>query len=186
MYRMKEAGAQVVLGIDPTLHFKAQFELIQHFAGVAGLHFELFGIEQLVAFREVFHTVFSMGVLYHHPDPIWQLKHIYQALRPGGRVVLETIGIAGDDPLALCPPGRYARMKNVWFLPTLPTLLHWLERSRFKRLEVISTEWEGEREQRSTKWSAPVSYRDFLHPDNRKLTLEGHPAPLRFIVQGQK
>ena len=186
MYRMAEAGAKEILGIDPTGHFKAQFELIQSFARTPGLHFELFGIEQLSAFHGVFDTVFSMGILYHHPHPLQQLQDIYGVLKSGGKLVLETIGIAGDGPTALCPPNRYAQMKNIWFLPTLPTLLHWMKRAQFQQVEVISTEWGGEQEQRSTPWSAPVSYRDFLHPNNPQLTIEGHPAPQRFIVSGVK
>ena len=186
MYRMQQAGAKCVLGIDPIRHFKYQFEFIQSFARVQGLHYELFGIAELSAFREVFDSIFSLGILYHHPHPLQQLMDIYDALRPGGKLVLETIGLKGDDPSALCPPGRYAQMKNVWFIPTLPTLLHWMKQARFRHIEVIATDWEGVDEQRSTPWSASASYRDFLHPDNSRLTFEGHPAPLRFIVAGSK
>ena len=186
MYRMRQAGAKIVLGIDPTLHFKAQFELLQFFAPTPNLHFELFGIDQLTAFSGVFDSIFSLGILYHHPHPLQQLQDVYHALKPGGKLLLETIGIAGNDPIALCPEGRYARMRNIWFLPTLPTLLHWMKRAAFKHLSVISTQWQREREQRSTPWSAPVSYQSFLATDNPHLTIEGHPAPERFIVCGQK
>ena len=186
MHRMKAVGAQVVLGIDPMVHFQAQFKLIQSFAQTPGLYFELFGIAEVMAFSDVFDTIFSMGILYHHSDPLRQLRHIHGALKPGGKLVLETIGIPGDDPVALCPPGRYGMMKNIWFIPTLTTLMHWMQKSQFREITVISTEWRKAEEQRSTQWSAPVSYQDFLDPDNQELTVEGHPAPLRLLVQGHK
>ncbi|MCY4643588.1 MAG: tRNA 5-methoxyuridine(34)/uridine 5-oxyacetic acid(34) synthase CmoB [Bacteriovoracales bacterium] len=186
MYQMKEAGSRNVLGIDPTIHFCAQFRFVQHFAQVKGLHFELFGVDELTSFRHVFDTVFSLGILYHHPHPLKQLKDIHEALRPGGRLILETIGLEGESPVSFCPVDRYAGMKKIWFIPTLPVLLHWMKKSLFTDIEVISTEWEGESEQRSTPWSAPVSYRDFLNPRDKNKTVEGHPAPLRFIVQGRK
>ena len=186
MYRMKESGAKVVLGIDPVLHFQAQFEFVQWFSETPGLYYELFGIDEVMAFKDVFDTVFSMGILYHHPHPLQQLRHIHRAIRPGGKLVLETIGIPGEGPFTLCPTGRYAKMKNVWFIPTLPTLVHWMQKSLFRKIEVISKEWEEEKEQRKTEWSAPVSYQDFLDPHNSKQTIEGHPAPQRFLVQAHK
>ena len=186
MYRMKESGAKVVLGIDPVIHFQAQFEFIQWFSQTPGLYYELFGIDEVMAFKEVFDTIFSMGVLYHHPHPLQQLQHIYEALKPGGKLVLETIGIPGEDPLALCPSGRYAKMKNIWFIPTLTTLVHWMEKSLFKKIKVISTQWQEEKEQRKTEWSSPVSYEDFLDPHNRKQTIEGYPSPQRFLVQAYR
>ena len=186
MYRMEQAGAFSVLGIDPVSLFRAQFQLIQCFSKSPRLFLEPFGVQNLFAFRSVFDTVFSMGILYHHPDPLRQLKDIYSSLKPGGVLILETIGVEGKDHVALYPQGSYALMKNVFSIPTLPTLVHWLERCRFHSIEVISTQWEQEREQRSTPWSASVSYRDFLNPDNPKQTQEGYPAPKRFTVRGTK
>ena len=184
MYRMAERGAKEVLGIDPILHVKVQFEFIQLFARLPNLHLELLGMDELRAFRGVFDTIFSMGILYHHPDPLGQLRDLHGALQPGGRVIVETIGLPGEDAVALQRPRRYACMKNIWSVPTLSKLLQWMEDSNFEDVEVLSTYWEGGEEQRSTAWSAPVSYSDFLDPVDPTLTVEGYPAPLRLMVQG--
>ena len=186
MFQMKQAGAASVLGIDPVVHFKAQFDFIQSFARWPGLDFQLLGVENLPTLGQVFDTIFSMGILYHHPNPIEQLQSIHGALRAGGSLILETIGIPSELDTALCPTGRYAQMRNVWFLPSLSTLLHWIKKTGFKDIEVLSTEWGEGEEQRSTDWSAPVSYCDFLDPHNPQLTVEGYPAPRRFMVKALK
>ena len=40
-----------------------------------------------------------MGIIYHHKNPIEQLTTIREALKPGGRIIFETIGIPGEETL---------------------------------------------------------------------------------------
>jgi tRNA (mo5U34)-methyltransferase len=182
MYRMLEAGADFVLGIDPTLLFKAQFDFLFKLSNEKQLAMELWGVEHLPLLPNCFDTIFSMGILYHHRSPLQQLIEVRESLVPGGLLVLETIGIEGEGPYSLTPEDRYAGMKNTYFLPTLDALKNWLHKARFTDIELVSDQWQGVEEQRSTEWTSEVSYQDFLDPQDKNKTREGHPAPKRFIL----
>jgi tRNA (mo5U34)-methyltransferase len=183
MYRMLEHGPKLVLGIDPCIQFNAQFEMVNKFVQADNLHFEMFGVEHIGYMPNSFDVMFSMGILYHHRTPLQQLFDMRQALRHQGTLVLETIVIPGEEEICITPRDRYNGMKNIWLLPTINMLKLWLEKSSFKNIEVISTEWDGVDEQRSTEWSANVSYQNFLDPNDHTKTIEGLPAPKRCIIK---
>jgi tRNA (mo5U34)-methyltransferase len=188
LFQMAKQNPAMVLGIDPVVSNLLQFEFIKRFYPNSPLYFELFGIEHLPHLQNCFDVIFSMGILYHHRHPLEQLLDIKGSLKNGGTLYIETIGIPGEESVALFPEGRYANMRNVWFLPTLSCLKNWLARTGFKEIEVISTEWRGTEEQRLTDWCPPPkqSYSDYLDPNNHKLTIEGHPAPERFLIKAKR
>jgi tRNA (mo5U34)-methyltransferase len=188
LFRMAAQKPTLALGIDPVLPMQAQFDLIQTYAKAPNTYFELFGVEHLPYFQEFFDTIFHMGIIYHHRHPIQQLIDIREALKPGGQAILETIGIPGNDSTALFPEDRYARMGNVWFVPTLSCFVNWAKKARFIDVEVIADTDLTQEEQRLTKWCPPPfqSLNDSLNPENPKLTIEGHPAPRRFLLSVRK
>lgn len=188
MFKMAQDNPKLVLGIDPVIRCQTQFQLIQHFARVSNLHFEPLGVEHVKYFTDMFDIIFSMGIIYHHRNPILQLQEIHQALRPGGEIILETIGIPGEEPITLFPEDRYAKMRNVWFIPTVTTAINWLKKTKFIDIEVISNSVLTSDEQRLTKWCPPPhqSLSDFLHPEDPSLTIEGYPAPIRFSIKAKK
>ena len=79
----------------------------------------------------------------------------------------------------LVPEGRYASMRNVWFLPSCETLLSWMRRCGYKNARVVNINKTSILEQRSTEWMSFYSLENYLDPQNHNLTLEGLPAPLR-------
>ena len=188
LYRLAGLNPKLALGIDPTIPFYVQFHFLQKFSNISNIKFEMFGVEHLNFFKEMFDTILYMGIIYHHPDPIGQLRLVHGSLKKGGKVILETIGIPGEKDFALCPSGKYANMRNVWFVPTLSCLIGWLEKTKFKDIKIISTEYEGTKEQRTTTWCSEnyKSLEDFLDPQNQELTIEGHPAPKRFCISATK
>jgi tRNA (mo5U34)-methyltransferase len=117
-WRMRGAGATEVIGIDPTPLFLVQFAALQRYLADDAVTLLPMGIEHLPADLGAFDTVFSMGVLYHRREPLEHLQALRGALRPGGELVLETLVIDGDETRCLVPEGRYARMGNVWFIPS--------------------------------------------------------------------
>lgn len=188
MFRMLASRPELVLGIDPSIHCQAQFNFIQSYAQAPNIHFELLGIEHLSLFPNFFDTIFCMGIIYHHRHPIQQLLDLRSALKVGGEVIIETIGIPGDESSALFPEDRYANMRNVWFIPTLSCFINWAKKAHFKNIEVISDSLLTPEEQRNTRWCPPPhqSLEDFLDPQNPQKTIEGHPAPRRFCIKAQK
>ncbi|MCP4915221.1 MAG: tRNA 5-methoxyuridine(34)/uridine 5-oxyacetic acid(34) synthase CmoB [Oligoflexia bacterium] len=188
MFRMAEYNPKMVLGIDPVLPFSAQFQFIQKYAQNNKIHHELFGVEHLGLFKEVFDVIFSMGIIYHHRNPIAQLVEIREALVPGGEVIIETIGIPGEESYALFPEDRYARMGNTWFVPTLSCFINWLKKAKFIDVEVVADSDLTEDEQRLTDWCPPPmqSLKDSLDENDPSKTIEGHPAPRRFCLKAKK
>ncbi len=185
-WRMLGAGAKLVVGIDPMLLNVMQFQLIRKLYGNTSSVFVLpLGIEDLPFGLKAFDTVFSMGVLYHRRSPIDHLLELREALVPGGELVLETLVIDGGLGETLVPEDRYAKMRNVWFLPSCPTLIAWLSRCGFSDIRLVDVTATTIAEQRSTDWMTFNSLEDYLHPDNPLLTCEGLPAPKRAIFIAQ-
>ena len=181
-WRMLGAGAKAVIGIDPTLLSVMQFEAIKKLHGDAPIHVLPLGIEDLPENLQCFDTVFSMGVLYHRRSAFDHLYELKGCLRAGGELVLETLVIDGGLNQVLVPEGRYAKMRNVWFLPSCETLLSWLKRCGFKHCRLVDVSVTSTEEQRSTEWMRFHSLKEFLQPDNPSLTVEGLPAPKRAII----
>ncbi len=180
--RMAEAGASAVLGIDPTLLYVMQFLAVtsnRNDLPVAVLPLRL---QELPDACRAFDTTFSMGVLYHQRSPIEHLRQLRGTLRHGGQLVLETIFIPGEESFASTPADRYARMKNVWLLPTLAELATWLQRTGYRDIEIIDTAITTSEEQRSTEWMSFESLAEALDPRDPTRTVEGWPAPRRVVV----
>ena len=181
-WRMLGDGAAEVIGIDPTPLFVVQFWALQKYLQQGNIWVLPAGIEQVPAKLKAFDTVFSMGVLYHRRSPMDHLMELRDCLRPGGELVLETLVIEGGPGATLVPAGRYARMGNVWFLPSTDTLLGWLAKVGFDNPAVVDVTVTSTEEQRSTDWMTFHSLKDFLDPNDPSKSIEGYPAPTRAIV----
>ncbi|MCP4989685.1 MAG: tRNA 5-methoxyuridine(34)/uridine 5-oxyacetic acid(34) synthase CmoB [Colwellia sp.] len=180
LWRMRGAGAKFVVGVDPTQLFLMQFNAVKHFVGDEQVHLLPLGIEQLPELK-AFDTVFSMGVLYHRKSPIDFLYQLKAQLAKGGELVLETLIVDGDENTVLVPGERYAKMRNVWFLPSEKAMCAWLERCGFSNVRVVNTDITTLDEQRKTDWVDTESLQDFLDPSDSSKTIEGYPAPKRAI-----
>jgi len=180
-WRMVGEGAKCVVGIDPTLLNIVQFHAVKHFLGDAPIFILPLGIEAVPPNLKAFDTVFSMGVLYHRRSPIDHLLELRGCLRNGGELVLETLIIEGEEGRVLMPEQRYAKMRNVWFIPTPATLVLWLKRCGFQNVRCVDISTITLAEQRRTDWMRFESLGDFLNPQNPTLTIEGYPQPRRAV-----
>jgi tRNA (mo5U34)-methyltransferase len=187
-WRVGLEGARLVVGVDPTAVFFAQFLAISRLAAtldpglVDRVHLQPVGIEAVPSALRCFDTVFSMGVLYHRRSPVDHLAELRQALRTGGELVLETLVIDGAGQEVLVPTNRYAKMRNVWFIPTTELLQVLLERVGFSHVRTVDVSVTTCDEQRSTEWMTFESLADFLDPADSGLTIEGYPAPRRAVL----
>lgn len=181
MWRMLGAGAELVIGADPSQLFVVQFNAIKKYQPCPDIHLLPLGVEQLPP-SAAFDTVFSMGVLYHRKSPFEFLQQLKAQLRPGGELVLETIVIEGDINQVLVPGERYAKMRNVWFIPSSAALCHWMQRVGFKNIRVVDETKTSLDEQRKTSWMNNESLSDFLDPKDQNKTIEGYPAPIRAVI----
>lgn len=184
--RMREAGANSVIGIDPTLLYTMQFLAVNHFINDNSVFVLPLRLYELPDDCGKFDTTFSMGVLYHQHSPIDHLRQLRRTLRPNGQLVLETLFVPGEESYACTPSERYARMKNVWLLPTVSELTTWLTRSGFRDLRVVDETRTTSDEQRTTPWMTFESLAEALDPVDPMRTVEGWPAPQRIIVTAVK
>ncbi|WP_297814114.1 tRNA 5-methoxyuridine(34)/uridine 5-oxyacetic acid(34) synthase CmoB [uncultured Helicobacter sp.] len=174
-----------IIGFDPMPLCFLQYQFLQFFIRDHRLKFELLGIEELLYFEGKFDVLFCLGVLYHRKSPLESIKLVYNALKSGGEAVFDSLIIEGEQEIALCPKGRYAKMNNVYFIPTLRTFQGWLEKCGFREIVHIATLKTAFEEQRKTKWSGGESLEDFLMP-NGKQTIEGYPAPRRAYLKAKR
>jgi tRNA (mo5U34)-methyltransferase len=180
-WRMRGAGADFVLGIEPFLTSVLQFQVMQRYLCDPRHHVIPIGIEDVPPNLACFDSVFSMGVLYHRRSPLDHLFELKGCLRPGGELILETLIVEGDQETVFMPEGRYAKMRNVWFLPSIAAMTLWLKRCGFTDIACVDTNRTSREEQRPTEWMHFESLADFLDPNDAESTIEGHPAPLRAI-----
>jgi tRNA (mo5U34)-methyltransferase len=181
-WRIKGAGADLVIGIDPSPLFVVQYWALQHFLQNDSVFVVPAACEDLPQDMQAFDTVFSMGVLYHRRAPMDHLLELRQLLKPGGQLVLETLVVSGDENTVLVPEGRYGRMGNVWFIPSVAALTRWLEKMRFSDIKVVDVCVTSTEEQRRTDWMTFQSLQDFLDPADHNKTIEGYPAPMRAVI----
>lgn len=186
LWRIWGEGAKWALGIDPGILFLQQFLALKRYRPDCPVWLAPARMEELPERLACFDTVFSMGVLYHRKSPLTHLEELRDSLRAGGELVLETLVVEGDEQAMLMPQDRYAAMRNVWFLPSVPLLKRWLERLGFTRVRCVGVTQTSTQEQRATEWMPFQSLADFLDPDNNELTKEGYAAPRRALLLAEK
>jgi len=180
--RMLGAGAKRVIGIDPTMVFVMQWLAMQKLCpGLENFVMPL-GIEDLPTDTRGFGSVFSMGVLYHRRNPVEHLSRLKALVRPGGQIILESLIIDAEGADTLNPEGRYARMRNVHAIPTMPVLADWLAQAGLPGAQVLDISKTSTHEQRSTVWMKFESLRESLDPGDDRFTVEGYPAPVRVAL----
>lgn len=185
-YRMAMEGAKFVIGIDPGMLPVMQYTIMKSYTPDVPMWVLPVGIEAMPEQLPYFDTVFSMGVLYHRKSPIDHIMHMKNLLRPGGELVLETIVIDDSYGNVLVPEDRYAKMRNVWFIPSVEMLITWIKRCGLKNVKVADVSTTTIEEQRRTSWSRKVeSLEDFLSEDLSK-TVEGYPPPQRAVIIAKK
>ena len=182
-WRMLGQGAREVIGIDPTILFCMQHLAIQHYTQDLRNWVLPLGVEEIPA-TTTFDTVFSMGVIYHRRDPQAHAQQLADLTAPGGLAVLESLVVDGSQ--GLIPESRYARMRNVWCVPTVDEMCLWLDNAGFDDVTIVDVTTTTVEEQHSTPWMRFDSLSAALDPDDASKTIEGHPAPLRAIVSGRK
>jgi tRNA (mo5U34)-methyltransferase len=185
LFRMKHHDPALLLGLEPYATFYYQFRFLSALTGLERIHTLPLKFEELPPMPDFFDTVFHMGVLYHVRSPLNTLTALRRTLRRGGELVLETLVIPGEEDVALTPRSRYAKMNNVFFLPTVKCLECWLERTGFTNIRCVDVTRTTEAEQRKTAWIQTESLADFLHPEDSMRTIEGYPAPRRALMLAQ-
>ena len=185
-WRMLGENAKYVVGMDPTLLFYMQFSAVKKYMPDFSIDIIPLGIQALPEVKLNFDTVFSMGVIYHRKDPIEHVNRLMNCLRSGGELVLETLIIESENMDELIPNGRYAKMNNVWSIPSTELLIKWVSDVGFLNVRIADISKTTIEEQRVTDWMQFESLADFLDKQDMNKTIEGHPAPIRAVLLAEK
>ncbi|ENY6720292.1 tRNA 5-methoxyuridine(34)/uridine 5-oxyacetic acid(34) synthase CmoB [Campylobacter jejuni] len=182
MFKMLEFNPAKLIGFDPSIKYRLQFELINALAKTP-IKYELLGVEDLPNYGLKFDVIFCLGVIYHRSDPIKMLKDLKAGLNKNGVVFLDTMYIEDEREIALVPNKTYSKIPNIYFVPSISALKNWCERVGFKEFEVLATKKTDENEQRKTEWIDSFSLENFLDPKDKNLTIEGYEAPKRVYIR---
>jgi tRNA (mo5U34)-methyltransferase len=186
LWRMIDQGASFALGIDPYWLYWVQSQVLSSFLNMRGR-----GIVCPIAFQsfpqipDAFDLIFSMGVIYHLRDVSEHFEKIKFLLKTGGTLVVETLVMESGD-LWLNGKERYAKMRNIWTIPTVSTVQQWLSDQGFRDVRCVDCTPTLLSEQRATPWMEFESLKDFLNPLDPSLTVEGYPAPMRAVFLAEK
>jgi tRNA (mo5U34)-methyltransferase len=186
LFRMAAHQPRLALGFEPHLHHHFTFKTLNSLASQDNLKSEMLGVEQIGLFENCFDVIFMMGILYHRISPIEVLKETLKALRPGGRLIIESQAIPGEEPIALFPEKTYAKVPGTYFVPTGSCLVNWLTRTGYVDVELFCSHPMDNKEQRATAWMDFESYDNFLDPAHPELTIEGYPAPIRVFLKARR
>ena len=84
-----------------------------------------------------------------------------------------------NTEFVLCPKKSYAKMSNVFFIPSVRAFEGWAQRCGFDKVELLAIVPTTTDEQRHTKWITSLSLESFLDKEDFTKTIEGYPAPKR-------
>jgi tRNA (mo5U34)-methyltransferase len=186
LFRLAALQPELLVGFDPIERCWLQFGLLQALAKLPNLAFVPSGIATVDGFPEFFDLVLCMGVIYHQRDPFTACKKLFAAVKPGGRVFLESLVLPEQGSHLLLPRERYAKMRNAWIVPTPEALETLLIRAGFSDAQVHTFGPVTSAEQRRTDWAPYESLADFLDPNDPTKTVEGYPAPHSALVVARK
>ncbi len=185
MFAMNKQNPKSITGFDPSGLFFCQFQFINHFLDLP-ITYELLGIDDIRHYPKKFDVIFCLGVLYHRTDVLGALKSLAQGLQKGGILILDSLIIDSLLEVALCPKESYAKMSNVYFIPSIKTMQGWLERCGFCDIELLGVIPTTTNEQRKTQWIDSLSLESFLDPNDSSRTIEGYIAPQRGYFKARR
>ncbi len=179
-FRMLEAGATTVTGLDSSLLAVLQAALINHYTQLSNVVLPVrFGSDE---WDQEYDVVFSMGVVYHQRNHEEHIRRLLDVLHNRGTLVLESI--VADQPIL--PKKRYARMRNVWCIPSTEGLHKQLKQAGMKNVRTLDVSITTPEEQRQSRYMPFESLTQALDQENPALTVEGLPAPKRAVIIAEK
>jgi len=99
---------------------------------------------------------------------------------------LETLIVVDEGVHELVPDSTYAKMRNVWSVPSEAFLHQLLKIAGFTNIRTIDISRTTVQEQRRTAWMDFESLEDFLDPNDPYKSIEGYPSPVRIVVTAER
>jgi len=177
LFQIASQGAREVVGFDPTIKYKMQYDLVAAHAPELPIEFRLEGWQALREHESRFDIIFLMGINYHDPDP-YEIYHACRsALKPGGLMICESIIARGASELTIYPPGKYFGIGGVYGVPTTASLMQDLLACGFHNVYVQNMAEMTSIEQRASEFSPQKSLADFQRADGWSNDANGMSYP---------
>jgi tRNA (mo5U34)-methyltransferase len=187
MLRLLGYEPKLVVGFDPTDRYLLQYLFIRTLIpNTVPIVLEPLRSSALGYFPNFFDLSLCMGVFYHHPEPDVLLCELFDSIAPGGELYLETLYSPEETSLNLGGEKTYARMKNVYLVPTQDELKARLAQTGFTEVECIAAHELSTDEQRKTSFARGNSLENFLDPKDFSRTVEGYFRPHRTIFRATR
>lgn len=138
---LAESKGAIVKAIDPLQGWHKQigtqgFDFAKKLLK-SNVQYEISTIEEVSEKKEVFDVVFLFGTLYHTPDPIKQLKALFNTTKEYALIETAIAYYKVDNGTWEYKPGLNNDETNFWF-PSVKGLQSTLLHVGFKKAEVIS------------------------------------------------
>jgi tRNA (mo5U34)-methyltransferase len=182
LFQLSNLGPELVVGMDPVDRCFLQYVTSSFFNPRRNISFIPVGLDALKFFSKFYDVVVCMGVIYHQRDPFSAVKQLYNALKPGGVLILESLSIPSEEQIMLIPTERYAKMRNAWNIPSRTAMEALVHRAGFREITSYPFGPITTHEQRRTEYAHFESLADFLDPLDSSRTVEGFPAPHSTVV----
>ncbi|MCP3899595.1 MAG: tRNA 5-methoxyuridine(34)/uridine 5-oxyacetic acid(34) synthase CmoB [Desulfobacteraceae bacterium] len=181
MFKLAAQNPLMVVGVEPQHSFYFQYLAMQKYLNLENVYCLPVKFETLPVMNNYFDTIFCMGILYHRKSPVEMLQDMRKLMAKQGTLVVENLVLESNEGLCLFPESRYAKMRNVFFIPDLKCMQSWLKRAGFSNIQCVDVSKTTVEEQRQTDWIQTESLIDFFDPKDHNKTFEGYPAPVRAI-----
>jgi SAM-dependent methyltransferase len=140
-------------------------EEVKKYADMASFLSRSFGVEDRVSvnhlsiyncnskeFFDRFDIIYFPGVIYHLSDPLLALRILFNALKPGGKILIESEGIDREEPFCRFDGSLAHRSVTTektslcgwnWFVPSPSALYRMMREAGFDEVETL---WHHRRE----------------------------------------
>lgn len=139
-------GAEVT-ALEEVVKYANTINYLAEAFGLEGLNCKSISLYELDE-HDVYDYILYSGVIYHVTDPVLSLRILFNALKDGGRIFVETMGVvagANSPPLAAVEGPKVTRggsRENLnrggwnYFLPSTSALALWMETAGFEDVHV--------------------------------------------------
>ena len=140
-------GAEKVTGIEEVRKYAKTAEAlikdiydIQNYQCLAKSLYEFNDVE-------AYDIVYVPGVIYHLSDPVLALRKMFNALKDGGVILIESEGVIGHQPVCAFAGNRATAASATsgsqcgwnWFIPTAACLEEWMMAAGFENVECVNS-----------------------------------------------
>lgn len=138
-FYLSTLGPSEIIGVEPSYLFYYQALFLwslYHCPNLRFLNTEWQNVRKDTL--GTFDVINCQGVLYHEPSPMLLIEALFDLLEPGGKLILESHVMLGDELTAQFVEGTFYGTIDWWWLPSMPTVKAMLAARGFEDIELCN------------------------------------------------